>query len=188
MSKIAVFLADGFEEVEGLTVVDLCRRAGIETLMVSIMDTKKVTGSHNIVVEADICLPELDFSSLDMLVLPGGLSGVNLLENCQELMEHLDDFNKSGKCISAICAGPTIFGHRGYLKDRNACCYPGLEGELNGAMVSFSEVEVSEHITTSRGLGTSIPFALAIVERYCGKDTASSLAKKVVYHESVYFS
>lgn len=181
MSKIAIFLADGFEEIEGLTVVDLCRRADIETIMVSIMNTKKVTGSHNIVVEADLCLPDLDFSSLDMLVLPGGLSGTRLLESCEELMKQFDDFNLKGKCISSICAAPTVFGHRGYLKDRKACCYPGLENELNGAIVSFQEVEVSDHITTSRGLGTSILFALAIVERYCGKDTASELAKKVVY-------
>lgn len=181
MRKIAVFFADGFEEVEGLTVVDLCRRAGIETLMVSIMNTKKVIGSHNISIEADLILSDLDFSSLDMLVLPGGLSGTRLLEGCQELMKYFDDFNQKGKCISAICAAPTVFGHRGYLKDRNACCYPGLEDELYGAKTSLKEVCVSDHITTSRGLGTAIQFSLAIVERFCGKDTALTLSQKIVY-------
>lgn len=181
MKKIAVFLADGFEEVEGLTVVDLCRRAGIDTIMVSIMSTKKVIGAHEITVEADLCLQDLDFSSMDMLVLPGGLNGTRKLEGCEELMKQFDEFNQNGKCISAICAAPTVFGHRGYLKNRKACCYPGLEDELLDAIVSYDEVVVSDHITTSRGLGTAIVFALAIVKRYCGEDTAAQLAKKVVY-------
>ncbi len=181
MSRIAVFFADGFEEIEGLTVVDLCRRAGIETTMVSIMDGLEVMGSHHILIKADICLKDLDFSAMDMLVLPGGLQGTRRLEQCEELTKQLDYFNENGKCISAICASPTVFGHRGYLQNRNACCYPDMEEELNSATVSHDEVVVSDHITTSRGMGTSIPFALAIVERYCGKDSADALARKIVY-------
>ncbi len=181
MSKIAVFLAQGFEEIEALTVVDICRRAGLETDMVSIMGEKEVTGSHGISVKADVLLEEMDFESLDMLVLPGGMPGTKNLEACEPLIQKLDVFYKTGKCISAICAAPSVFGHRGYLEGRNACSYPGFESQLTGAKVSENQVEVSEHVTTSRGMGTAIPFALAIVERFCGKEKANELAKAIIY-------
>lgn len=181
MSRIAVFLAEGFEEIEALTVVDLCRRAGIETLMVSVMGSRAVTGSHKITVSADVLLRELDFDTMDMLVLPGGMPGTKNLEACGLLMEKLDAFYQAGRYISAICAAPSIFGHRGYLKGRNACSYPGFESELTGALISEKQVEVSEHVTTSRGLGTAIPFALAIVERFCGSTKAAKLSEGVIY-------
>lgn len=179
--KIAVFLADGFEEIEALAVVDLCRRAGIETVMVSIMEDKQVTGAHKIMVTADLLLAELAFDTLDMLVLPGGGQGTRNLEACEALMKQLDVFYGAGKYIGAICAAPSIFGHRGYLQGRKACAYPGFEKELTGARTSEREVEISEHIITSRGLGTAIPFALAIVEKFCGSEKAEALAKGVVY-------
>ena len=83
--------------------------------------------------------------------------------------------------MAAICAAPSIFGHRGYLTGRNACCYPGFEGELAGAVVTVNAVEADGHVITSRGLGTAIPFALAIVEHFCGKACADELAKAIVH-------
>ncbi|MBQ9135291.1 MAG: DJ-1/PfpI family protein [Lachnospiraceae bacterium] len=189
MSKIAVFLAPGFEEIEALTVVDLCRRVGIEVVMAAVVeengpDAKAdilVTGSHGIAVKADAVLETVDFDSLDMIVLPGGMPGTKNLEACEPLMAQLDVFYKSGKNIAAICAAPSIFGHRGYLNGRSACSYPGFEGHLTDACVTENPVEVSENVITSRGLGTAIPFALAIVECFCGKERAEELAKGVVY-------
>lgn len=181
MSRIAVFFAEGFEEIEALTVVDLCRRAGIETNMVSVTEKLQVTGSHGITVGMDQVLEETDFDSLDMIVLPGGMPGTKNLEACTGLMEQLDRFYKEGRPISAICAAPSIFGHRGYLNGRNACAYPGFEDHLEGAEVSMNSVEVSEHVTTSRGMGCAIDFGLAIVERFQGKETADKLAKAVIY-------
>lgn len=193
MSKIAIFLAPGFEEIEALTVVDLCRRVGIEVTMAAVVDNKTeetgadekadvmVTGSHGIAVKADAVLEAVDFDSLDMIVLPGGMPGTKNLEACETLMTQLDGFYKSGKSIAAICAAPSIFGHRGYLNGRNACSYPGFEGHLTGAHVTENQVEVSDHVITSRGLGTAIPFALAIVEHFCGMERAEELAKGVVY-------
>ena len=185
MSRIAVFLAEGFEEIEALTVVDLCRRAGLEVMMAAVTkedeDTCIVTGSHGISVKADVALKQVDFDGLHMLVLPGGMPGTRNLEACAPLMEKLDAFYKAGRCIAAICAAPSIFGHRGYLEGRNACACRGFEKDLTGAKVSTNQVEVSDHVTTSRGLGTAIPFALAIVERFCGKDKERELAKSVVY-------
>lgn len=181
MSKIAVFFAPGYEEIEALTVVDLCRRAKIETEMVSVTDKKNVAGSHGINVEMDKQFEEVDFDSLDMIVLPGGMPGTKNLEAHSGLMEQLDRFYNEGRGVGAICAAPSIFGHRGYLKGRKACAYPGFEEHLQGADVSMNSVEISEHVITSRGMGCAIDFALAIVERYCGKEVADQLASGIIY-------
>ncbi|WP_026524896.1 DJ-1 family glyoxalase III [Butyrivibrio sp. MB2005] len=181
MANIAIFLANGFEEIEALTVVDLCRRAGLTIDMVSVTDSLQVTGSHGIEVKADKVIDDLDFDAMDMLVLPGGMPGTTNLENTEKLMENICAFDSKGKFISAICAAPGVFGRAGLLQGKKACVFPGLEGELKGADVQMSETTVDGHILTSRGMGTAMAFGLAIVERFCGKETADELGKKVVY-------
>lgn len=181
MAGIGVFLATGFEECEALLVVDICRRAGLDLKTVSVTGEKAVTSSHKVTVMADLLLQEVDFEELDMIVLPGGMPGTKNLEACGPLMEQVDAFYEKGKCISAICAAPSIFGHKGFLKGRNAASYPEFESHLEGAEVSRNSVEVSDHVTTSRGLGTAIDFGLAIVERYKGKEEAERIAKAIVY-------
>lgn len=181
MSKIAIFLAGGFEEIEALTVVDICRRAGIMVTMVSMEKDKIVEGSHGISVCADVLFEEMDFSSLDMLVLPGGMPGTRNLEAHQGLMKQLDTFYKEGKYVAAICAAPTVLGHRGILEGRKACCYPGMEEELTGAEVTYDPVAISGHVITSRGMGCAILFGLAIVSVFYGRDRAEELAKGIVY-------
>lgn len=181
MAMIGVFLATGFEECEALLVVDIARRAGLDLKTVSVTGEKQVTSSHNVTVIADLLLGEVDFKEMDMIVLPGGMPGTKNLEACETLMEQVEAFYKDGKCISAICAAPSIFGHKGFLKGRNAVSYPEFESHLEGAEVSRNSVEVSEHVTTSRGLGTAIDFGLAIVERYKGKAEADRIAKAIVY-------
>lgn len=181
MSKIAVFFAEGFEEIEGLTVVDLCRRAGIETEMVSIGDSKIVKGSHDISILTDLLFEEVDFETLDMLVLPGGMPGTRKLEAHEGLMEQLDAFYGSGKYVASICAAPSIFGHRGMLKGRRACSYPTLESHLEGAEVTKDETVVSDHVITSRGMGTAIAFGLKIVEQLCGGEKAEELKEAIIY-------
>lgn len=178
---IRIFLAEGFEEIEALTIVDLLRRAGIGIQMVSVTGQKQVTGSHGITVAADELLTETDFEQTEMIVLPGGMPGTSNLEACAELMEQLDVFYQQGKCISAICAAPSIFGHRGYLKGRRACSFPSFEGHLEGAEVTREPVAVSEHVTTSRGVGTAMELGLAIIERYQGKEAAEKMAQTIVY-------
>ena len=181
MKKVSVILADGFEEIEALTIVDLCRRAGIRTITVSITEDRQVTGSHKIPVLADCLLKEVDFAGTDMLVLPGGMPGTLNLEACPYLMDRVKEFHADGKCISAICAAPTILAHLGFLNGRNACCFPSMEEQLADAKLSHEPVEVSDHITTSRGMGTAMELGLAIVERFQGKETADRLAQTVVY-------
>ena len=169
---IAVFFANGYEEIEALTVVDLTRRAGIETWMVSITDEKAVTGSHSITVSMDKTLAEVDFEQVDMIVLPGGMPGTLNLEACEPLMEKVKEFDKAGKYISAICAAPTVFGHLGLLNGKKACCYPSMEDGLVGAEVTYESTAMADHILTSRGMGTAIDFALQIIACFCGKEKA----------------
>ena len=183
MSKMCVFLAEGMEEIEALTVVDICRRAKISLAMVSITEEKKVTGSHNISVEADMLLSEVDFSTIDMIVLPGGMPGTLNLEACESLMAQVDAFDKAGKFIAAICAAPSIFGHMGILEGKKACCYPSFESHLEGAEVTKEPVEVSGHVITGRGMGTAIDFALAIVAQLEGQECADALAQAIVYKQ-----
>ncbi len=181
MPKTAIFLADGFEEIEALTVVDLLRRADIDITTVSIMGRKNVTGSHKITVEADSLLEDTDFDSLDMLILPGGMPGTTNLGACKALTDKIKEFDEKDKMLCAICAAPTVFGGLGILKGKKACCFPGREGDLLGADVQTTPVTKDGHFITSRGMGTAMDFGLAIIEHYQGRDAATSMASKIVY-------
>ncbi|MBO4337427.1 MAG: DJ-1/PfpI family protein [Lachnospiraceae bacterium] len=181
MAKAAIFLAEGFETVEALAVVDLCRRAGVELDTVSITEEKRVVSSQSIPVEADKVMAQAELDSYDMLILPGGMPGTVNLENCEALMQKLDEFNEKGKNLSAICAAPRIFGKRGFLKGRKATCYPGAEVFLEGADHTGSALEIDGHFITSRGMGTATQFGLAIVERLMGADTAREVAEKITF-------
>lgn len=183
MSKVCVFLATGYEELEALSVVDLLVRAKIDVDMVSVSDSLSVTSSHGVRVMMNKTIKDVDFKAVDMIVLPGGMPGTRNLEETEKLMAHVDDFVASGRWVSAICAAPTILGHRGHLKGKTACCYPGMEDQLEGAMVSYDKVCVDGRIITSRGVGCALDFALKIVEVLKGKEQADALAKAIVHAE-----
>lgn len=181
MSKVCVFFAEGYEEIEALTVVDILRRGKIDVDMVSVTGERKVTGSHQITVEMDKLLEEVDFEETDMIVLPGGMPGTKGLEATEALMNQVDAFYEKGKYIAAICAAPSIFGHRGILKGRTACSYPTLESHLEGADVSKEPVTVSDNVITSRGMGTAIPFGLKLLELFDGKEAALQMKETIVF-------
>ncbi len=181
MSRVCVFFGTGFEEIEALTVVDLLRRQGIDTEMVSIMEDKTVEGSHKIPVVTDKKLEDVDFSKVDMLVLPGGLMGTKNLEECAPLMEQVDAFAAAGKAVCAICAAPTILGHRGLLKGKKAICYPGMEDQLTGADVTYEPAVRDGNIITGRGMGCSIAFGLSLIEYFADRKASEAMAEKVVY-------
>ncbi len=181
MSKTAIFLADGFEEIEALTVVDLLRRADIEITTVSIMGRNEVTGSHGITVKADELFENADIDECDMLILPGGQPGTSNLFMCEPLKDKINEFNAKGKMLAAICAAPTVYGRMGLLNGRKACCYPGCEVDLDGADIQTLEVTVDGNFITSRGMGTAIPFGLAIIEHFQGAKAASDMADKIVF-------
>ncbi len=181
MSKVLIFMAEGHEEIEALTVVDILRRAGIDIEMVSITGNKKVPGAHGITTYCDKLIETVNFDSADMLVLPGGMPGTLNLGLCELLMDQVHGFNTSKKGLAAICAAPTVFGKAGILEGKTATCYPGMEKDLLGAKISTDEVCHDDNIITSRGMGTAIPFALEIVKTFQGQEAADKLAKSIVY-------
>ncbi len=184
MEKIAVFFAQGYEEIEALTVVDVLRRAQMDVMMVSITKDHQVTGSHGITVEMDHLFEEIDFEAIDMIVLPGGLAGTKALEAYEPLMEQVDDFYKKEKWLAAICAAPSILGHRGYLAGRRACSYPTFESHLDGANVCRDAGAVTDgKLITGRGMGCSVDFALEILKNLRGEQSAGEMAEKIVYRK-----
>lgn len=181
MAKIGVFFAEGYEEIEALTVVDLCRRAGIEVVMASVDGSDMVTGSHGIAVRMDDTLSRVDFDGLDMIVLPGGMPGTKNLEACSGLMEQLDRFYESGKWVAAICAAPSIFGHRSFLQGRRATSHPTVLQELDGAVVTGAQAVADGNVITGQGMGGAIDFGLLIVEKLVSAEEAAEQARRIVY-------
>ena len=180
MKKVFLHLAEGFEEVEALAAADILRRGGIDTVLVSVTGNKTVKGGHDIKVEADALFEEVDYGEADMLVLPGGGLGTQNLKAHQGLSEKLLEFNSQKKWLAAICAAPSVLGRLGLLKGKTAVCYPGVEEELEGAVIGIGPVEVSEHIITSRGVGTALEFGLKLVEVLSGSEKALSVRKSIL--------
>ena len=185
MAKTAIFLATGFEEIEALTVVDLLRRVHVEIDMVSITGEKRAIGSHGIVVETDKIINQLNFSEYDMLILPGGMPGTLNLEACEVLMTQVDAFYRQEKLLAAICAAPSILGHKGMLNGKTACCYPGFEKDLTGAVVSYEPVCADGNIITSRGMGCAVEFDLKIVETILGEEISRELADAIIVSKEI---
>ncbi len=185
LNKVALFLADGCETIEALTVADILYRAGIPCTRVSITDTPVVVSSHKVTMIADTTVSHLNFDDYDMLVLPGGIPGTPNLKACEPLMAQVKRFYSEGRMIAAICAAPSIFAELGLLKGVRAACNPSFEDVLirNGADLVRENAVVSGNIITSRAMGTAIPFALAIVEHYKGKEAAEALGKNILYYQ-----
>lgn len=181
MSKVYVFVADGFEEVEGLAVVDLLRRADIDTTMVSVSDTTEILGSHGIVVSADKVFEEVGFEDVDMLFLPGGTTGVRNLRKHEGLCTVLKEFHEEDKTIAAICAAPTLLEELGILEGKNATCYRSLADKLVSCKYIDANVVKDDNIITSQGFGTAIDMGLAIVEYFNGTEAANKLQYDVMY-------
>ena len=171
---VYVFLADGFEEIEALTVVDVLRRVDIEVKTVSIKD-KVVSGAHGIQVIADILIGETDINHASMLVLPGGMPGTKNLDNDAKVQEFIRTMVSNDKYIAAICAAPMIIGKMGYLKGKKAICFPGFENYLIGAVIADNPVNVDDKFITSKGPGTAIDFSLTLVSLLKGQDIADEL-------------
>ena len=173
---VYVHLADGFEEIEALTTVDLLRRAGIGTETVSVTGHLPVTGAHGVKVIADILFEDAVYSACEFIVLPGGMPGASNLDAHEGLREKILSFHNQGKPIAAICAAPLVLGHAGVLAGKRATCYPGFEKELDGAELSEDPVVRDGGIITSRGPATAMDFALTVIEELRGKDAADKIA------------
>lgn len=181
MSKVYLFLADGFETVEALAPVDVMRRAGIEVVTVSIMERKEVVSAQDVTVTADVLYSEACLDDADALVLPGGGVGTDNLSAHEPLRAQLVAAHTRGILVAAICAAPMVFGRIGILEGRKATCYPGCEGDLFGAEYTATAVEQDGNIITGCGPGVSFDFGFAIVERLCGSETVATLRSQMQF-------
>lgn len=178
---IYVFLANGFEEVEALTPVDMLRRCELEVATVGV-GGKSVRGSHGIEVNADIEASDIKLDGgIDMIVLPGGMPGTLNLEKSADVQKAIDFCVENDIYVAAICAAPSILGHKGILKGKNATCYTGFEGELYGARISSDPVCADGKIITSRGAGTAMEFSFELVKNLISEERASILKDSVIY-------
>jgi 4-methyl-5(b-hydroxyethyl)-thiazole monophosphate biosynthesis len=175
MSRACVLLAPGFEEIEAVTIIDVLRRAGIETSVLGVGGKGPVRGSHDITVDADRSLADAESDSWDIVILPGGLPGATNLRDDPRVLALLRRQHESGKRLGAICAAPIALGAAGVLEGRKATSYPGFEKELRGATPSADRVVKDGNVITSRGPGTALEFALAIVADLEGKAAADKL-------------
>jgi len=199
MSKVCVFMADGLEECEGLVTVDILKRGGCEVVMASISDSLDIVSSHNLHFKADALASGLDLDSFDMVVLPGGLKGTNNLKASALVADTVKKFAategavageagadgdrpaRSEKLIGAVCAAPSVLGELGLLRGKRATCYPGFEPKLLGAEATGLPVVTDGNITTGKGLGATIPFALRLLENLEGQEVAEKIRQQIQY-------
>ncbi len=178
---VYVLLAPGFEEAEALVPVDLLRRAGVETATVSITG-KSVTGSHGIAVTADISLDQVDLDRAEMVVLPGGGTGVQNLGADPAVEQLVREAARRNIRLAAICAAPTLLGRWGLLEGKQAVCYPGMEQALAGAQVRMARGVVADGtIITGRAAGSAFDFGLALVTALAGRDEADRVGGGIYY-------
>ncbi len=177
---VYLFLADGFEEVEALATLDFLRRADIEVLTVGISDSK-IKGSHSITVECDITEDKVVLdNSLEAIILPGGMPGTINLENSETVQKAVKYCLENDIYIASICAAPSILGHIGALKGKEAICYPGFEKELEGATISEKGVVTDGKIITGKAMGYAIEFGAEIVKNIKDSDTAEKIMRAIL--------
>ena len=169
---IYVFLANGFEEIEAIATIDVLRRAELGVVTVGV-GSREITGAHGITLTADKQTTELiTFSDVDAVVLPGGMPGTLNLEKDKIVSKFVDYAECNGRLIAAICAAPSILGHKGLLQGKKATCFPGFEEQLLGAEYVNESVVRDGNIITAKGAGVAIDFGLEIVKIFCGEQEA----------------
>ena len=168
---VYVLLGTGFEETEAIAPIDLLRRADIPTLTVA-LEEKIVRGSHNIAIQADITIEQMDLTDMDMIVLPGGLGGVASIRKCQPALDAVSFAWENGKFVAAICAGPTVLADLGITDGKNATCYPGCENSMGSAQ--------DGNLITGTSAGCAVSFGLMLIAALRGQEVAQQIAKQIV--------
>ena len=177
---VYMLLGTGFEETEAIAPLDLLRRAGVQALTVGVTG-KTVYGGHNIGIEADITLGEMDLTAMDMIVLPGGLGGVASVRASKDAMEALRFAWENDKFVAAICAGPTVLADLGITDGHKATCYPGCESGMGSAeMIPDAACVRDGKLITGTSAGCAIPFGIALIEALKGKAAAQTVADQIV--------
>lgn len=179
---VYILLADGFEEMEAVVPADLLRRAGLEVAFVSV-EERPATGGHGITITADLTLDEVDVEAMTMLVIPGGLSGVDSIQMNLFAMGLIQTAFDRGCYVAAICAAPTLLAGLGLTDRRHVTCYPGMEEQMVSAVVCRGEpVVVSGRIVTAEAAGSAVPFGLKLVELLCDRETAERVKHDIHWH------
>jgi 4-methyl-5(b-hydroxyethyl)-thiazole monophosphate biosynthesis len=180
MAHLILFLADGFEEIEAITAIDLLRRASIVVTTVTI-GSLEVRGAHDIIVHADVTAEAIP-KKYDGIILPGGGPGTERLLESTVVMEIVKKSFEDGLICAAICAAPSVFGKAGILRNIRATCYPGSEDTLTGAKYIEAAVVRDKNVITSRGAGTALPFAVELISMIAGPETADRIKMQIVYN------
>ena len=183
MNKIYVFLANGFEDVEALGFVDVCRRASLPVCTVSVTGEKVVTSAHNVGIVADALFDDVDFHDADMLYLPGGMPGAKNLDNHTGLRSVIMQHYSEGKPLAAICAAPLVYGNLGLLKGLKATCYPGFEDFLTRAEPTGELVVHDGQFFLGKGPAAVLQLSYDIVAYFCGEEVAEGICKGMLYPE-----
>ena len=176
---IYLFLGTGFEETEAIAPLDLLRRANVDVKTVG-LNGQVITGSHSIAVTADMTIEDLDFATMDGVILPGGLGGVASIRGCAKAMEALAYAKEKGLLTAAICAGPTILADLGITDGKTAVCYPGCEEKMGDANMITAAAVTDGTVVTGSSAGCAIPFGLELIAYLKGRDEAQRIAKQIV--------
>ena len=176
---IAILLADGFEEIEALTPLDVLRRAGLDARTVAV-SSRIAIGSHGISVICDMMADEVKLDEVSAVIFPGGMPGSLNLDASPFSDKIIEAVIKNGGRLAAICAAPLVLGRRGLLNGKEAICYPGFEKELIGAQISEKSVVTDTNITTAKGMGVALGFSLELVSLFCGKEKAAEISAAVM--------
>lgn len=178
--RITVHLAEGFEEIEAVSIIDVLRRADLDVLVVSVTGKPEVIGAHQVILVADILFEQVNYDEIFMIVLPGGMPGAANLNDHTDLKAQIERFNSQNRPLAAICAAPLVYGNLGILEGKQAVCYPGFEKFLKGAEVLAMPVVESENVITGRGPGSALKFALKIVEKAVSIEKADLIAQQML--------
>ena len=178
--KVILHFANGFEEVEAITPVDVLRRAGIDVVTVSVTGKKEVISKGGVTIMTDKLMEEVDYFTADAIILPGGQPGADNLSKHEGLRKQIQVFHKNSKLIAAICAAPLVLGAAGILKGKRVTCFPGVELKLIGATITGNLVEEDGNIITGKGPGAAMKFSLAVVEKLVGKNKADDIKKAMI--------
>ena len=181
MKTICIFLAEGFEETEALTPLDIMRRGGLEVKTVSVTGNKVVMGAHQVPVVADILFEELKEEDVEMIVLPGGLPGATNLDAHAGLDKLIMNFAAAGTPLAAICAAPMVYGKRGLLKGKKSTCYPGFDKYLDGAEYTGNMVEVVDNFVLGKGPAAAAMFGFALLEKLAGAAKAQEVKNGMLF-------
>jgi 4-methyl-5(b-hydroxyethyl)-thiazole monophosphate biosynthesis len=183
MKRVLVPLANGFEEIEAVAIIDILRRSHMHVVVAGV-GGRTIIGSHTIAVVADRTIEEVSREEFDLIVLPGGMAGTRVLAESGLLAEMLKRQNEAGKLIGAICAAPTVLEKLGLLDGKRATSHFSVRDKLTKAQYSADRVVQDGHIFTSRGAGTAIEFALRLVEELCGAKETERIAHAVIVAET----